>query len=365
MRIACKWLLTLFLTGLFSVAKVYAQEVRVTGSGTDREAALQNALLLAVSKVNGVVLYGRSTVEKDVLVEDRITQTGFGFIKAYRVLTESTTEDGVLLEIWADVQERPVSIQSRVQGPVAKPDVHRLAAHQQVAAQQLAFFTHRYGNLRDVLNDGYRFSVKRVEIDSVAPGKVTGAIVVELVINQGYWIEYLKTVEQLAVPGDINTGIFLAAECLAIEKGYRLPDFLAATDIPPLYVRVDVGGFNRDILLIKNSAVLSKQTEMIEVNNYLTRQNTPHAQITYELDSTFLCKPWPNHKEANEPLYTAMRVESMGGYLYTDVFKNGKMIGVSASYGTDPTLVFEIPFQVDSARQVSRMETDVRLSIVR
>ena len=349
---------------LLNSLAVFAQEVEVLGSGIDRGQAIQDALIQAVGEVNGIIIYGKSTLDKEELIEDRVTHTGFGFVRSYRVISEGALEGGYQVKVWADIRRAPEVIRSNEHQMITRPNLDRVESRKKIASDQVAYFTNRYGNLRQVVRDGYNFAVQGVSVDHVSPSRVDGSILVKLLIRQSYWLEYLHDIQKLASPGDMNSGIFAGGDCLAIKKGYHLPDFLLERDIPPIYANVEVGGFNRQILLIRDSAILADANQIYPVKLYQANIGSPNAQISVELGKTFLCRPQPNHHAPNQATYDALGVDSIEGYLYTDLHQRNRLIAASASYGKDPVMVFKIPFSVESVDQVLAIGSDVVVRLV-
>ncbi len=77
----------------------------ITGGRKDqaREAALQNAFRRAVEQVVGVAVESKSVVKDSELLNDKIFARSHGFIKTYRILSETAETDAYRIRIFAAV----------------------------------------------------------------------------------------------------------------------------------------------------------------------------------------------------------------------------------------------------------------------
>lgn len=77
----------------------------ITGGRKDqaREAALQNAFRRAVEQVVGVAVESKSVVKDSELLNDKIFARSHGFIKTYRILSETVEADAYRIRIFAAV----------------------------------------------------------------------------------------------------------------------------------------------------------------------------------------------------------------------------------------------------------------------
>ena len=88
--------------------------VRVTGEGSNRDQALDNAFKNAVTKATGVVLSSEIEAKNDVLTKDDLLSYSSGFVSSYEIVKEQTTNAGYKVEIAAKVSSNKIA--SRVLG---------------------------------------------------------------------------------------------------------------------------------------------------------------------------------------------------------------------------------------------------------
>ena len=171
---------TLLLIGLLVVflpSVAASEEIEATGFGADKKQAIQDALLTAIGKVNGIAVYGKTTVEKEKLVEDTLTQTSFGYVRSYVLVSELSHANGIEVTLTADVVKQPNTIRSEpTSHRLQEPSYDLIDAAQENAQAQQELFQSKYGDRATVLAEGYYFRFKGLEVKEVQPNAVTGAM---------------------------------------------------------------------------------------------------------------------------------------------------------------------------------------------
>ena len=93
------------VAGLTLIASTsFAAQVTVDGFGNTCDAALQNAKQLAVEKVTGTFIAGKSSTDGNTYSEDIVQYNG-GVITSYQV-KETVTKDGCYVNLTANVEEK-------------------------------------------------------------------------------------------------------------------------------------------------------------------------------------------------------------------------------------------------------------------
>lgn len=338
-----------------------AQAVQSEGHGSSRQEAIKDALLTAIEKANGIALFSRTTLEKEQLIEDTITSSGFGYIASYYVVNEKALEEGVKVVLVAEVVDRPSSVSNMAPLTLQfeEPSYHQVDATQENVRRQESLFVKQYEDIHRVVSEGYEFSVKGITVSDVTPDTVNGSISVRAQINSNYWRQYDELIKKLSVPGgNMNSGIFNGERCLSIKKGVSLPQHLVAHDIPAIKVRISVAGFSRNAFLYRNSIILLPENNFPSFSAKPVNSDTPNAQVSLEVGRDSLCQKLPRPKE----LYRFVGIrEITEGYLYTSLLGQSKVAALSGYNIHDLAMVFDIPFAVPSSTDLKGL--DPRLSI--
>lgn len=107
------------------------KKVIVRGVGTDSDQALKNAFENAVNEAIGALVSSETRIENDALIKDEIRLYSKGFIKTYKILSESGQSDKyeVLLaaivtekQIFESLKAKGVSVSYNTKGMFAKID---------------------------------------------------------------------------------------------------------------------------------------------------------------------------------------------------------------------------------------------------
>lgn len=102
-------LIAVLLTALFWVPNAYgAETVEVTGYGTDRESAMEDARRVAVSSVLGEAIASRTLVENYALVSDRILSSSSGYVSSTEIVETSIIDDLVMVRVRATVEDEVI-----------------------------------------------------------------------------------------------------------------------------------------------------------------------------------------------------------------------------------------------------------------
>jgi len=84
------------------------KKVITTGYGETAESALDNALRNAVEEATGALISGTTKIENDEIVEDKVLSLSRGFIKDYRKLSETKSDDEYKTVVAALVTEKQI-----------------------------------------------------------------------------------------------------------------------------------------------------------------------------------------------------------------------------------------------------------------
>jgi hypothetical protein len=80
-----------------------AQEVTVTGSGTDRDSATRDAMRMAVEQVVGTFIDSKTLVEKSAVALDEVYAKSQGYVRNVRILNEGQGSAGYMVTATVDV----------------------------------------------------------------------------------------------------------------------------------------------------------------------------------------------------------------------------------------------------------------------
>ena len=113
----------LALLATFAHSVTYAQEVTVTGMGTDRESALRDARRLAVEEVVGAFVDSRTLTQNYVVALDNVYTKSQGFVGKVTVLSEGINAGVYQVRATVDVKANPDdTLLQEVQAVVALND---------------------------------------------------------------------------------------------------------------------------------------------------------------------------------------------------------------------------------------------------
>lgn len=100
----------LFITLLICCNTCLAAEVIVTGVGSDKSSALQDAFRNAVEQSVGLMVDSETLVNNAVVIEDSIYTHAIGFVKNYNILSEQLNGDMVVLRVNVNVDNNSGSL---------------------------------------------------------------------------------------------------------------------------------------------------------------------------------------------------------------------------------------------------------------
>ena len=86
-----------------------AAEVTVSGIGSNRSIALQEAFKEAVRQGIGTYIESSTIVRNDEIIKDNIIELAYGYVESYKVLSESQKEKTYRIKILANVSNEAVS----------------------------------------------------------------------------------------------------------------------------------------------------------------------------------------------------------------------------------------------------------------
>ena len=101
-----KKILTMIIIALLIAANSWA--VVVTGSGTTKEAAINNGLREAVEMYTGALVYGVTDVQNYQVQKDQIVAASLGYVKNYRIVKTSNIDSMILLILDVTLSEEKI-----------------------------------------------------------------------------------------------------------------------------------------------------------------------------------------------------------------------------------------------------------------
>ncbi|MBE6370524.1 MAG: hypothetical protein E7055_00425 [Lentisphaerae bacterium] len=92
-----------------AVMELTAAPVTVSGNGTTREAALQDAFKEAVRQGIGTYIESSTMIRNDAIIRENLIEFAYGYVDNYKVLSESKQRETYTVKIEADVSNQDVS----------------------------------------------------------------------------------------------------------------------------------------------------------------------------------------------------------------------------------------------------------------
>lgn len=314
-------------------------EIVVSGSGIDKEKALQDAFRNAVEIVSGTYLYSESTVSNFQLVKDEIATHTKGFINSYEIRYEQKTDQITTLSVKCIVSREP--IKSLIQkhalqtwddaiGDFAK--IQQTQERIRKSANLLKVFVGTDSN--EFFKKAYQADMIGYTVESVGMDNVDGYYLVQLSLNTVFWEQYLSILKEVAI-GDnrtsaVNTipeGLF--ASCpKRIADSYNIPLDLKEYLPPIMEMWFAPGRHQKGVHWLS----LDKNTISLNSEVYGDRRDLP-SNLAYQ---------------NNIPIHYSLK-----SFLYED--KQKWFSCEEGSLATEGSIVVKLPFSVRTEADIKRM----------
>lgn len=314
-------------------------EIVVSGSGIDKEKALQDAFRNAVEIVSGTYLYSESTVSNFQLVKDEIATHTKGFINSYEIRYEQKTDQITTLSVKCIVSREP--IKSLIQkhalqtwddaiGDFAK--IQQTQERIRKSANLLKVFVGTDSN--EFFKKAYQADMIGYTVESVGMDNVDGYYLVQLSLNTVFWEQYLSILKEVAI-GDTRTSAVntmpegLFASCpKRIADSYNIPLDLKEYLPPIMEMWFAPGRHEKGVHWLS----LDKNTIGLNSDVYGARRDLP-SNLAYQ---------------NNIPIHYSLK-----SFLYED--KRKRFSCEEGSLTTEGSIVVKLPFSVRTEADIKRM----------
>lgn len=185
--------------------------IQVSGRGTTKENALQDAFRNAIEKAFGVYIYSKTEVDKNILKEDKIIAIAKGFVKDYKITFENEDTKiknlyfiSVNVTISADkfntfVRDNKLTLwRDRIKDAVL------IQSTQERLKKYSEILTSIVGDPNYVLKNGYNIDVVGYTVDDTGVDYVKGNFLLQIAINQEFWNSYMDIIKQMPYNGSTN-----------------------------------------------------------------------------------------------------------------------------------------------------------------
>jgi hypothetical protein len=193
--------------GLFlPFAGIASTEVISTGKGAGREEAIDDALRNAVEKAAGVIVYSVSEVQNYRLVSDKIAAASRGYVRDYRIVSETRNDNLIFLTAAVTVDSEAIKTRLRNESKaVLYDDVlkdYHAVKQQQASLNKIANLLQTLGTRP--LGELYAAEYTGYEITDVEAHSSTVGIRYRIRLNPFFWDTYYKA---LALADDTGSTV--------------------------------------------------------------------------------------------------------------------------------------------------------------
>lgn len=281
-----------FLVALSTQA--FASDVRVIveGVGSDRSAAIDNALGDALAKELGSHIFSVSTKSGDTY-KSMSTSVASGRVDDFEVLEEREAFNGVHVRLAVTLSESELSqiAPKEVKTWSQRVDETRsLDMAQRTVRQYREVLNEFLVGPRHQLEAGYSFILRSYDVESVSSDQLRGHIYVDITVNQSWWNTYYQIISVLKPQGrDVFNEGPIAVDngkraYAGYSKGGGIDRSLRYDAAHPLPVRLSVGRISSKFTLYKNALLVSAHPQTMDT------ATSAHQQKQAQLGEIVLLK---------------------------------------------------------------------------
>lgn len=174
--------------------------ITISGQGTSKEGAIQDALRTAVEKATGVFIYSSTEVENFRLIKDKVIATSKGYIKDYKITAEKKYENMFLLTIDATVDDD--SIKSIFRSNLKSLTYDDVLKDYALVKQQMEKLKKSADLLQTIsskpTSEMYIIGYDGYEIKNIGINKADVVFKIKVWLNPYFWDTYKKVLEQIS-----------------------------------------------------------------------------------------------------------------------------------------------------------------------